>query len=254
MQIPTVIWPLLLLGLCLGTWGCTDAMSSKDDNADSDTGKQNGNDTGKPGDSDTGKQNGNDTGKPGDSDTGKQNGNDTGKQSESDSDNGPDTDTNTPDTSDPLTWVDETTGLEWQVTPPEKGMEAWYAMKYCEDLDLNGRQDWRLPNLSELRSLIRGCPATETGGACPLTSECLDIEGGSCYTDGGPTGQCLGCPMAEEGDCYSPNQLRGCSTYWSISPQANSSVYYRIRFSNASIDFSHVSQEHTSGVRCVRGG
>ncbi|MCK9522079.1 MAG: DUF1566 domain-containing protein [Proteobacteria bacterium] len=242
---------LALLGICglfVMALGCSDDASyeTHHNNADSETGKPNDSETGKPDDSDTGKSD-SETGKPNDSETGKPD----------DSDTGSGTDSNKPEPSpESETWVDGTTGLEWQITPPEDAMQAWYAMKYCEGLDLGGHQDWRLPNLSELRSIIRGCPFTETGGGCPYTAECLDVGGGtsSCYEDYSETYGCgTGCSL-QEGVCYGPSQLQGCGTYWSITPQASSDTYYRVRFSNASIDASHVSQEHKCGVRCVRGG
>ena len=236
-----------VLGLLVMVLGCSDDASyeTNHNNADSDTGKKNNDDTGKPDDSDSGKKN--------DSDTGKQDGSDTGKKDNSDT--GSDTDKPNP----PLgteTWLDGATGLEWQVTPPEDGMEAWDGIQYCEGLNLNGHQDWRLPNLSELRSLIRDCPTTETGGECPLTSECVDGDSIACpMTDDEHVACNKGC-TTHEGVCYWHSELNGhCGFYWADSPKATSgeSNYY-IRFNMASFGTSYVTLGREYSVRCVRGG
>jgi predicted small lipoprotein YifL len=52
------------------------------------------------------------------------------------------------------TITDNNTGLIWQKTPPE-GVFSWdEAGPYCENLELAGRDDWRLPTAKELFSLI----------------------------------------------------------------------------------------------------
>ena len=48
--------------------------------------------------------------------------------------------------------TDSTTGLIWQKNYDSK--EWTKALKYCEDLDYAGRNDWRLPNKNELASLL----------------------------------------------------------------------------------------------------
>ena len=62
------------------------------------------------------------------------------------------------------TVTDRTTGLTWQrETAP--GTYSWQsALSYCENLNLAGHKDWRLPNRNELQSLVvysRWNPAVE---------------------------------------------------------------------------------------------
>ena len=54
------------------------------------------------------------------------------------------------------------------------------AQDYCRKLDSWG-ETWRLPNIDELRELVRNCPATEPGGSCKVSEEgnCL---AGNCST------------------------------------------------------------------------
>jgi hypothetical protein len=53
----------------------------------------------------------------------------------------------------PLTWKDRKTGLEWQFESP--GEMTWSAaLEYADLLSLDGKNDWRLPTLSELETLL----------------------------------------------------------------------------------------------------
>jgi formylglycine-generating enzyme required for sulfatase activity len=53
----------------------------------------------------------------------------------------------------PPTWKDPKTGMEWQYESP--GEMTWHeAQRYAESLSLDGKDDWRLPTLAELESLL----------------------------------------------------------------------------------------------------
>ncbi len=78
-------------------------------------------------------------------------------------------------------WYDEVTGLCWE-NPGVLVTSGWeYADKYCDGLSLGDHVDWRLPTISELRSLIRDCSATMTAGACNLTDTCINSQ--TCWND-----------------------------------------------------------------------
>jgi len=53
----------------------------------------------------------------------------------------------------PLTWIDPKTDLEWQRESP--GKMTWQeAQAYAASLSLDSKDDWRLPTLAELESLL----------------------------------------------------------------------------------------------------
>ena len=49
--------------------------------------------------------------------------------------------------------IDGTTGLQWQDNAVYS-LTWTAAIEHCEDLSLDGHSDWRLPNLSELSSIL----------------------------------------------------------------------------------------------------
>jgi len=62
----------------------------------------------------------------------------------------------------PPTWKDPQTGLEWQWKSP--GEMTWHeAQEYAESLSLDGKEDWRLPTLAELESLLDRTKARPEG-------------------------------------------------------------------------------------------
>ena len=63
-------------------------------------------------------------------------------------------------------WTDKDSRLTWQVVPSEKTMPWSEADSYCNNLSLGGYSDWRLPNIIEFQTLIKGCSNTKAGGIC----------------------------------------------------------------------------------------
>jgi len=147
------------------------------------------------------------------------------------------------------TWMDPTSGLTWQAAPTGGKMNWSDAKAHCKSLSLGGRNDWRLPTINELRSLIRGCLATQKGGACGVTASCLKTN--TCWK----IDTCKGC--SEEGGpgpagAYWPPELAGeVGSYWSSSPVADL-VYnaWDVDFSRAYVIHSYVN--YGNSARCVR--
>jgi formylglycine-generating enzyme required for sulfatase activity len=112
-------------------------------------------------------------------------------------------------------WEDRATGLIWQQDPPSEFVSWSMAMKYCDAIVLDGHDDWRLPSISELRTLIRDCEGTVSGGSCPVTDEC---SAGDCTTD-----ECYECVFGDgpNDGCFAAPELgRPCEHYWSATPAA----------------------------------
>ena len=128
----------------------------------------------------------------------------------------------------------------------------WYtwqdAKDYCANLSWGGYSGWRLPDIDELRSLIRGCNGTETGGACGVMDGCLN---GGCWND-----PCSGCDYLAgpgSGGAYWPPEISGANYwYWSSSAVADdANLAWNIDF-----DYGHVYgygvHSLYDGARCVR--
>ena len=54
-----------------------------------------------------------------------------------------------------ITIEDDQTDLEWEQGSASPGGYTWVnALAYCDNLDFGGHQDWRLPNVMEISSLV----------------------------------------------------------------------------------------------------
>jgi len=152
-----------------------------------------------------------------------------------------------------LIWCEASAGLCWQEPPFFEPLNFTEATAFCEDFDLGGYNDWRIPNIDELRSLIRGCAVNEPPGACGVTAQapaCLDPgcsnTCGECSENAGPAA----------GGCYWDVALSNrCSNpLWSSSPLGTSlDSHWLIHFAIAGL-MSHGTTDSTNLVRCVRTG
>ena len=124
--------------------------------------------------------------------------------------------------------------LRWSKKATKK--MNWYdAKEYCKDLG------GRLPTISELRTLIKNCPKTETGGPCGVTDSCLSW--GKCRKEA-----CDGCSYDDSGK-YSV--LRDPYWLWSstlLSGGNGDAWFLDFYYGSVSDNRRYIK----SGVRCVR--
>ncbi len=140
---------------------------------------------------------------------------------------------------------DLATGYVWQDPPAETERSFAQAQSYCENLSWNGYDDWCLPTISQLRSLIVNCSETESGGACGVHDACL---ADTCFD----SGDCDGC-TAGTGSCYWDEALQGgCNeNTWSDSEVSttNENAWF-VGFYAGAINSS--SKDSAFLARCMR--
>jgi hypothetical protein len=143
--------------------------------------------------------------------------------------------------SDCLMWAKESTNQPFE-----------FGKTTCASLVI-GYDDWRLPDIDELRSLILGCPKTMPGGACGVTEKPECYKQGECWT----MADCWPCTMGEgpgkDGvfidELFTPTNV----AYWSSS-LADTQMEKRawgVQYFNAAVTVAGLGQYQQ--VRCVRG-
>lgn len=133
----------------------------------------------------------------------------------------------------------QTENMQWSEKAAEK-MFARDAVDYCENLSESGHDDWRLPTISELRSLIQNCEETKIGGSCGVADNCLSQN--DCQNKA-----CDGC----KDKTVQYSKLGDEGFFWSSSFRSESSdnAWY-VDFTYASI---HSHSDSKKSIRCVRG-
>jgi len=137
-----------------------------------------------------------------------------------------------------LTW---SSAVTWGAQSTQYALIWQNAVDYCNNLTEGGYSDWHLPTISELRTLIQNCPATQSGAGCGVTDSCLSWS--DCYSD-----TCSGCASDSSGT-YS--KLEDINWLWSSSvPSDKPSLAAAVNFSVGSVTNDYKSKNHY--VRCVR--
>jgi len=120
------------------------------------------------------------------------------------------------------------------------------AFSYCDNLTEGGYSDWRLPNINELRTLIKNCAGSQAGGSCAvqdpdcLSSSCCVDNNCSCYYMENNCGYYskLGDPDGVELWSSSASDRDGGRRAW------------RVRFGYGDVKDNYKSSHRN--VRCVR--
>jgi hypothetical protein len=116
------------------------------------------------------------------------------------------------------------------------------AVQHCATLSYGAHSDWRLPLVTELMSLVRGCPNI---GTCAITEQCettrCDINTcNDCAYYAGPSNR-----------CYWPSEMKGdCSSYWSATNTYTTTRAYYVVFYLGNVYEYLKSDEFPA--RCVR--
>jgi hypothetical protein len=154
-------------------------------------------------------------------------------------------------------WTDPITGYMWQngATVGSDTYDQSDAASYCAGLSWGGYDSgWQLPDIDQLRSLIRGCADTQTGGACGVTDSCLDASclNAACFA-------CTCCGPGPGGAFWPPEITGNLIWYWSSSPVEDPGCdcvwWWTVDFYNGYGDGGDVEEsenEYFPTARCVR--
>jgi hypothetical protein len=174
------------------------------------------------------------------------------------------------------TLIDALFGLEWQDPPApnwreeddpvacsgytqEDALLSWpEAVEYCDGLIWNGKPAWRLPSISELRTLVRGCIDSMPAGDCRVTEQDPECLGMGCWDTA-----CTSCGFLGDPGEYRPHwpeELSSLGTgadLWSSSEVfgTGGAQAWRLDFWRAWIqpgDAVCGAEASLANVRCVR--
>ena len=133
---------------------------------------------------------------------------------------------------------------EWSDRSPDT-MTWDDAKQYCINLTEGGHNDWRLPTISELRTAIKNCAGTESGGSCGITDTWL--AAGSC---GWSEENCGGCHAKNNYGTYSKLGDRD-GFFWSSSTVSDDTDFaWQVFFYNGRV--TNTGKANSGYVRCVR--
>ena len=116
------------------------------------------------------------------------------------------------------------------------------AVLYCQNLDEGGHDDWRMPNIDELRTLVRNCSGVMTGGACKISEENNCLSYVSCFEESCACTETSQDPehyiKIDDGVLLSKSAVSDLESIWCLQPNPSN-----ITRCNKAVEYS---------VRCVR--
>lgn len=136
---------------------------------------------------------------------------------------------------------DPSSGLTW--SEQDAVAMLWNdAVEHCSGYQEGNLNGWSLPTISELRTLIKNCDSTVTGGSCSVTGSCL---ASTCQDE-----SCFSCEYQDDGR-YS--KLGDNTWLWSSSNLSNNPEYeaWLVVFDQGSIGWDSKSGS-PHNVRCVK--
>ena len=138
--------------------------------------------------------------------------------------------------------IDSLSGYLWSARQSTSTHQNSY--NYCQNYSIPGigQNQWSLPNISTLRTLIQNCSKTQTGGSCGVVYGCQDIL--TCFN----MLNCMGCAS---GSSYS--KLGDTSQLWSVSAATNNANNntdnsWFVDFSSAAVSYGN--KTNSKDFRC----
>ena len=149
--------------------------------------------------------------------------------------------------------ADSVNGIMWvNSAMTGSGLVDWSdAVAYCDSLDFCGYDDWRLPSLTELRTLVRGCANISTGGECAAgdgctASACWSMSTcNSCTQNAGPDDGCYWSSDIAD-DCMS-------AWYWASDELSDDATQaWFVAFNAGAIHYWAKTTVDYMAAKCVR--
>ena len=147
--------------------------------------------------------------------------------------------------------MDDTT---W--SPLSSGTMNWEeASDYCENLSVCEYDDWRLPNIDELRQLVKNCPKIKPAGECMISEDNLlsYMEAKEAGAWDNEACVCSRSDYPEIPGYFSEIDDSGIELWSSSEVTDETNKVWNLRFNlSHSVDIISEDTQKTSSVRCVR--
>ena len=142
---------------------------------------------------------------------------------------------------------DPVTGIIWSEIVLQY-LDWGNAKAYCEDLDEGGYTDWRLPNIDEMRTVVRNCSQMIPGGECPVSELNGNASGAGNYDSDESR---LACSCAGSDDTGTESIIGNRhKVLWTSTTVSDMPVYVWTLDSNLSL--SPEAKESKAFMHCVR--